>query len=288
MLSKFSKIVAFSAKIGRRNTYYAVASFSNYQDPKQKFQQQPPQKQGQSLSEKLEERAKNPDYMELLGFDRPAEIDPEAPGLFVQEMQAKLPQEFRVILQKYPNEIQNFIASEGKDKIPPQLITDVMDALGKMAEQNPEKLFPKLFAQLRNQNLEGEPLIKEIKAFMGKNWWYHGGINHILQGMGFTPSAWEQNLSEIHSADKSFANLYGNFQRKILDQLFQLNRLSEQQKGELQNFFDKEFKDLSKATLQYDGITAKVDHLLKDKIGLDLGAAAEKVADVARKAMGRK
>jgi len=265
--------------------------FSKYQDPqqqKQKFDSPQNQPGSKSQFDKLEERAQNPDYMELIGFDRPAEIDPEAPGILIQEYEAKLPAEFRVILQKYPNEIEMYRASSGDARIPAQLVKDVMNEFAKMAETQSDKLFPKLISQARNQNLDAKELIKLMKDFLGYNWWYHGEISHMLKGMGFNPRMWEKNIGIINQEDKTFLDAYATFQKKILEQVFQLEKLSEEKIAEVKNFFDKEFKDLSKSSILYEGISAKVDHLFKDKLHVDIGAAAGKVADVAKKMIGRK
>jgi len=291
MISKFSKTLARSARIPMRFAYYSLASFSKYQDPqqqKQKFDSPQNQPGSKSQFDKLEERAQNPDYMELIGFDRPAEIDPEAPGILIQEYEAKLPPEFRMILHKYPTEIDRYITSRGEARIPAQLVKDVMEEFSKLSETQSDKLFPKLISQARNPNLDAKGLIKLMKDFLGYNWWYHGEISHMLKGMGFNPSIWEKNIGVINQEDKTFLDAYATFQKKILEQVFQLEKLSEEKMVEVKNFFDKEFKELSKSSILYEGISAKVDHLLKDKLHVDLGAAAEKVADVAKKVIGRK
>jgi len=284
--SRFSRFVKLGAQLSKRYTYYPLARFATNppnMDPK------PPRQDEQTPFDKLEEGEKNPDYMELIGFDRPADIHPEAPGIFTQQFEANLPTEFRIICLTNQNAVTKCVGSKGTHKLPPQFIKDVMNAFTTMSEDSKKRMFPKLIGDLNKEIvLDGKKLLAKIKDLMGYNWWYHGEVSNVLKGMGFSPSLWEASIADLNQKDPTFAHTYVDFQRKIVENIFKIADLDEATKREVNNFLDKEFVELSKNSMQYEGLGAKVDHLLKDKLHLDIGSAAEKVVGAAKKVIGKK
>jgi len=285
MISKFSRFAKLGARLSMRYTYFPLARFATNPDPK-------PANQDHTATtpfEKLEESEKNPDYMELIGFDRPAEIHPEAPGVFVQTMEANLPSEFRILCLTHHDGITKCINTQGVEKLPPEFIKDVMNAFVAMSEDVKKPLFSNLVGELhKDLATDMKLLVNKIKDVLGYNWWYHGETAKVLKGMGFTPTLWEASIADLSQKDPTFAHNYVEFQRKIVENIFKIADLDESQRREVNNFLDKEFVELSKNSIQYEGLGAKVDHLLKDKLGINIASTAGKVADAAKKVIGKK